>query len=99
MNAESELPRGDLVLRTVAVPADTNPTGDIAGGWVLSQMDIAGGLAARIRARSRVVTVSIEAMRFHQPVFDYNHRQVICHHHLPKQHYRADDDLLRRRHH
>lgn len=50
------------------MPADTNPNGDIFGGWVLGQMDLAGGLAAARRARGRVVTVGIEAMSFHQPV-------------------------------
>ena len=48
---------------------DQNPSGDIFGGWLLSQMDIAGGVVASQRARGRVVTVGIEAMKFHQPVF------------------------------
>ncbi|TDQ66915.1 acyl-CoA thioesterase YciA [Maritalea mobilis] len=61
-------PKGELTLRTVAMPADTNPAGDIFGGWVLSQMDIAGGIAASERANSRVVTVAIEAMTFIAPV-------------------------------
>ena len=55
-------------LRTVAMPADTNPAGDIFGGWVLAQMDIAGGVRAHQRARGRVATVAIEAMSFHLPV-------------------------------
>jgi acyl-CoA thioesterase YciA len=63
-----EEPKGELTLRTVAMPADTNPAGDIFGGWVLSQMDIAGGIAASERANSRVVTVAIEAMTFIAPV-------------------------------
>ncbi len=63
-----EEPKGELTLRTVAMPADTNPAGDIFGGWVLSQMDIAGGIAASERANSRVVTVAIEAMTFISPV-------------------------------
>src|SRR3546814_19442143 len=54
--------------RTTAMPADANPNGDIFGGWVLSQMDVAGGLAAARRARGRVVTVGIEAMTFVRPV-------------------------------
>ncbi len=45
-------PRGELAIRTLAMPADANPSGDIFGGWVLSQMDIAGGLMARERARA-----------------------------------------------
>ncbi|CAM3578667.1 acyl-CoA thioesterase [Parendozoicomonas haliclonae] len=61
-------PRGELSLRTLAMPADTNPNGDIFGGWLLSQMDIAGGLAAKDRCHARVATVAIESMCFHHPV-------------------------------
>ncbi len=61
-------PKGEQVLRTLAMPADTNPNGDIFGGWLLSQMDIAGGLAAKQRCNSRVSTVAIESMNFHHPV-------------------------------
>jgi acyl-CoA thioesterase YciA len=61
-------PRGSLQVRTVAMPADTNPNGDIFGGWVLSQMDIAGGTAANQRANGRVATVAVDAMTFHKPV-------------------------------
>ncbi len=61
-------PRGEMHIRTIAMPADTNPNGDIFGGWVLSQMDIAGGLAAARRARGRVATVGIDAMTFVRPV-------------------------------
>lgn len=56
-------------VRTLAMPADANPSGDIFGGWILSQMDIAAGTAAYARARGRVATVAIDAMTFHQPVF------------------------------
>ena len=63
------VPHGDLALQTVAMPADTNPSGDIFGGWLLSQMDIAGGLAAKHYANNRIATVAIEAMTFHKPVF------------------------------
>ena len=62
-------PRGELCLQTVAMPADTNPRGDIFGGWILSQMDIAGGILAHQRARGRTATVAIESMKFHLPVF------------------------------
>jgi len=55
-------------LRTMAMPADTNPSGDVFGGWLLSQMDIAGGSMARQRAGGRITTVGIEAMTFHKPV-------------------------------
>lgn len=61
-------PRGDLTIRTVAAPADTNSSGDIFGGWVLSQMDSAAGIAAAQRTQSRVATVGIEAMSFLKPV-------------------------------
>lgn len=61
-------PSGTLTIRTLAMPADTNPAGDIFGGWVISQMDIAGGIAAHERARGRVVTVAVEGMSFIAPV-------------------------------
>lgn len=62
-------PRGELSLRTLAMPADTNQNGDIFGGWLLSQMDIAGGIFVEKSVRSRSVTVAIEAMTFRKPVF------------------------------
>lgn len=58
-----------LALRTTAMPADTNPNGDIFGGWVMAQMDLAGGAAAIKRARGRVATVAVDGMSFHRPVF------------------------------
>jgi acyl-CoA thioesterase YciA len=61
-------PNGTLTIRTLAMPADTNPAGDIFGGWVMSQMDIAGAIAAVERAKGRVVTVAVEAMTFIAPV-------------------------------
>lgn len=61
-------PHGTLTIRTLAMPADTNPSGDIFGGWVMSQMDIAGAIAAIERAQGRVVTVAVEAMTFIAPV-------------------------------
>jgi acyl-CoA thioesterase YciA len=61
-------PTGTLTIRTLAMPADTNPAGDIFGGWVMSQMDIAGAICAVERARGRVVTVAVEAMTFIAPV-------------------------------
>ena len=54
--------------KTVAMPADTNPNGDIFGGWLLSEMDIAGAILARKIAKGRVVTVAVEAMKFLLPV-------------------------------
>ncbi|MDB5610465.1 MAG: acyl-CoA thioesterase [Bradyrhizobium sp.] len=62
-------PLGDLCIRTLAMPADTNANGDIFGGWLLSQMDIGGGVFASKVAKSRTVTVAIEAMNFRKPVF------------------------------
>jgi len=67
--SEETGPRGDLCTRTLAMPADTNANGDIFGGWLLSQMDIAGGVAASKVAKSRTVTVSIDAMNFRKPVY------------------------------
>jgi len=67
-NTEAE-PCGDLSIRTLAMPADTNQNGDIFGGWLLSQMDIGGGIFASKIAKSRTVTVAIDAMNFRKPVF------------------------------
>jgi acyl-CoA thioesterase YciA len=61
-------PRGELTVRTIAMPADTNANGDIFGGWVMSQMDQAGGIAGVERARGRVVTVKVDGMTFIRPV-------------------------------
>ena len=55
-------------LRTIAMPADANPNGDIFGGWLLAQMDLAGSTPATQRAQGRVVTVAVDAMTFHEPV-------------------------------
>jgi acyl-CoA thioesterase YciA len=68
LNAESE-PSGDLCIRTLAMPADTNANGDIFGGWLLSQMDVGGGVFASKVAKSRTVTVAIEAMSFRKAVY------------------------------
>ena len=70
-------PQGAAELRTVAMPADTNPYGDIFGGWLLSQMDVAGAAHAMARTGGRVATVGIEAMSFHRPV--YVGDRVSCH--------------------
>ncbi len=61
-------PKGYLTTRTIAMPADSNPSGDIFGGWVLSQMDIAAGICAGERAQCRVVTVALDSMHFIRPV-------------------------------
>ena len=59
-----ERTRGRLTTRTIAMPSDTNPAGDIFGGWVLSQMDIAAGICAGQRAQGRVVTVAVDSLSF-----------------------------------
>ena len=64
----SDTPKGTLTIRTLAMPADSNPSGDIFGGWVLSQMDIAAGICAVERARCRTVTVALDSMSFLEPV-------------------------------
>lgn len=61
-------PAGDLVLRTLAMPKDTNPWGDVFGGWLLSQMDIAAGLMAGEVAQGRSATVSVDQVVFRSPV-------------------------------
>jgi len=63
-----ERPEGFLALRTTAMPADTNPAGHIFGGWLLAQMDLAGGIHAALRAQGVVVTVAVDGMKFHAPV-------------------------------
>ncbi len=65
---ENPEPRGALTVRVSAMPADTNANGDIFGGWVLSRMDQAGGIAAVERAQGRVVTIALDAMTFIRPV-------------------------------
>jgi acyl-CoA thioesterase YciA len=61
-------PAGPPAIRTIAMPADTNPAGDIFGGWLMAQMDLAAGNAATRRARGRCATVAVEAMTFLSPV-------------------------------
>jgi acyl-CoA thioesterase YciA len=70
-DVESDLPggRGEPAIRTLAMPADANPAGDIFGGWVLAQMDLAAGIVAGQRADGRVATVALDGMTFHLPVF------------------------------
>ena len=61
-------PTGELSLRTVAMPADTNPAGDIFGGWIMSLMDLAAGVSAGTRAKGRVATAAVSNLSFLQPV-------------------------------
>jgi acyl-CoA thioesterase YciA len=66
---QAAMPGEAPVIRTIAMPADTNPAGDIFGGWLMSQMDLAGASVAGRVSRGRCVTVRVEAMVFHNPVF------------------------------
>ncbi|HFB66302.1 MAG TPA: acyl-CoA thioesterase [Aeromonadales bacterium] len=69
MKTEDKIkPTGELLTRTVPMPADTNANGDIFGGWIMSQMDIASGIMAKSVAKSRVATVAVNGMAFHHPV-------------------------------
>lgn len=65
---EQPTPRGELTLQTLSMPANTNPYGDIFGGWLLSQMDIAGAVLAQDIAKGRVTTVAVSEMAFLRPV-------------------------------
>ncbi|MCV2448524.1 acyl-CoA thioesterase [Paracoccus sp. DMF] len=65
---QPEHPQGQPAIRTTAMPADTNPAGDIFGGWLMSQMDLAAGNVAARRARGRCATVAVDSFTFHQPV-------------------------------
>lgn len=76
MPEQERPPQREAELRTIAMPADTNAYGDIFGGWLLAQMDLAAGSYAIMQARGRVATVGIEAMSFHRPV--YVGDQVSC---------------------
>lgn len=62
-------PTGELVIRTIAMPANTNSNGDIFGGWLVSQMDLGGAIYARNVARSRITTAAIDGMAFLNPVY------------------------------
>ena len=64
-----ELPRSEPALRAIAMPADANPRGDIFGGWLLSQMDLAGSTVAIRRAKARVATIAVTSMTFRKPVY------------------------------
>ncbi|PIJ51818.1 acyl-CoA esterase [Erwinia sp. OLTSP20] len=68
MSDERKLPQGEVVLRTLAMPADTNANGDIFGGWLMSQMDMGGAILAKEIAGGRVVTVRVDGMTFLKPV-------------------------------
>lgn len=65
----SREPEGELAIKTQCMPADTNPAGDIFGGWLLAEMDIAGSIVSKRIANNRTVTIAIKSMEFIQPVF------------------------------
>lgn len=69
LDKEASMPAEAPVIRTIAMPADTNPAGDIFGGWLMSQMDLAAGSVAARVSRGRAATVRAETMIFHSPVF------------------------------
>ncbi len=68
MNQDAHSPKGQLLLRTLAMPADTNANGDIFGGWIMSQLDLAGGILAKEISSGRIVTVSVSSITFKKPV-------------------------------
>ena len=68
MGNDSAKPEGELLLRTSPMPGDTNANGDIFGGWIMSQMDIAGGMLAIELTGGRAVTIAVDAMKFIKPV-------------------------------
>jgi acyl-CoA thioesterase YciA len=74
----SRTPTNEPALRALAMPADTNPHGDIFGGWLLCQMDLAGTIVATRRASGRVVTVAITGMTFHRPVWIGDEVSCFC---------------------
>lgn len=68
MSCNCPAPEGNLILRTLAMPADTNPNGDMFGGWIMSQMDIAGGMLAKEYTGGRTVTVAVSSVEFISPI-------------------------------
>lgn len=68
MSREDQPPQGSPTIRAIAMPADTNPSGDIFGGWLMSQMDLAAGSVAALTSGGRSATVAVDAMIFHRPV-------------------------------
>jgi acyl-CoA thioesterase YciA len=68
MQCDLNPPKGQLLSRTLAMPADTNANGDIFGGWIMSQLDLAGGILAKEISHGRIVTVSVSSITFKKPV-------------------------------
>ena len=71
-------PEGEPMIRAIAMPADANPSGDIFGGWLMAQMDLAGANAASHRSCGRCVTVAVDGMVFHEPVFIGDEVSLYC---------------------
>jgi acyl-CoA thioesterase YciA len=71
-------PESEPMIRAIAMPADANPSGDIFGGWLMSQMDLAAANAAGRRSRGRCVTVAVDGMVFHEPVFIGDEVSLYC---------------------
>lgn len=67
-NTTSNTPKGQLIIRTLAMPENTNANGDIFGGWIMSQLDLAGGILAKEISHGRIVTVSVSSITFKHPV-------------------------------
>lgn len=72
-------PVGQLVIQTLAMPQDTNPNGDIFGGWLVGQMDLGASIAAKVRSRGRTATVAIDKLSFYKPVQVGDTVQVYAH--------------------
>ncbi|WP_425101925.1 acyl-CoA thioesterase [Tropicibacter sp. S64] len=68
MTVSEQPPTSDPTIRTIAMPADTNPAGDIFGGWLMSQMDLAAGTVAAFTSGGRSATIAVDGMIFHRPV-------------------------------
>jgi acyl-CoA thioesterase YciA len=78
MAESTQLPESEPMIRAIAMPADANPSGDIFGGWLMSQMDLAAANAASRRSRGRCVTVAVDSMVFHEPVFIGDEVSLYC---------------------
>ena len=78
MDDPTQPPESEPMIRAIAMPADANPSGDIFGGWLMSQMDLAAANAASRRSRGRCVTVAIDGMVFHEPVFIGDEVSLYC---------------------
>src|SRR5262249_51420304 len=92
-HGQPRFPQPQPLVRVMAMPADANPNGDIFGGWLMSQMDIAGGSLAAQRARGRCATVAVDGMVFHEPVFVGD--EVSCYGELVKTGRDVDDGAHR----